>query len=255
MREPAAYRPPFVTETDEARWDDCAACSMLMLVAAWTLGEATDRPSGDVMPRETLRRLREHMRDHLPAERQRGGLTVADAIAMVAAEWPDLAPLRPYRGFWSEFWALLEDEDHAAALWGNPAEVAKPASPLRRWTANDDFGHVVYVGRAKGDRAWVMDPLGSGAYRGQWVSQAQLRQYAYLDEGHLRSCLMVRIGQQSAATRTVEAWATRLAAVKARHAEEVAALQDQLVPIDEAVASARDIALGEAVAAITALRD
>jgi hypothetical protein len=34
------YHPPFVTETDEARWDDCLVCSVVMAVACATTGES-----------------------------------------------------------------------------------------------------------------------------------------------------------------------------------------------------------------------
>lgn len=255
MRLLSVYRPPFVTETNEARWDDCAPSSLLMLVAAWTLGEATDRPSGAIMGQPALKRLREHMRDHLSASKQSGGLTVADAITMAAMQWPELPKLHPFTSTWADFWEHLTVDDCAAALWGNPSEVNKPASPLRRWTANDDFGHVIYVGRAKDDKAWIMDPLGSGAYRGQWVSQAQLRQFAYLDDGHLRSCIMAPIGGQSAAMRENARMTRRLHAIRADYTDQIAQLHERLKPIDEAAAAAREEALGEAAAAIAALRD
>src|SRR5262245_21977684 len=36
--DPRDYRPPFITERNEDVQDDCTVCSVLMAVAAWTLG-------------------------------------------------------------------------------------------------------------------------------------------------------------------------------------------------------------------------
>ena len=44
--------------------------------------------------------------------------------------------------------------------------------------AKDDYDHAVFVHAARGERAFVMDPLGRGRYQGQWVPKADLRQFA-----------------------------------------------------------------------------
>ena len=196
MRDPDVFRPPFVSEVDEPQWDDCVVCSTLMLVSAWTLGKVTDSPTGPVMTRPQLKVLREQMRDHLGARKQVGGLTPADAALMVHREWPWLPPLLTTPHRWDALWHSLQNGS-AAAIWGNPSDVRKPTSPLRRWTEDDDFGHCLLVLRAKDDKGWVMDPLGSGSYKGQWVPEVQLRRFAFMDADRVRSCAVVRIGGQA----------------------------------------------------------
>lgn len=247
MRLPDSYRPPFVTETDEPVWDDCVPCSIVMLVAAWTLGETTDLPTGPTMSRVRLKRLRERMRDRLPRALQGGGLRPEHAVAMVAAQWPFLPPLLTPKPTWDSLWDQLRTGS-AAALWGNPAEVRKPDSPLRRWTANDDFGHCLFVLRATATDAWVMDPLGRGAYKGQWVRAGQLKRYAYLDGERVRSCAVVTIGAQREA-------AVHARAIRARLLGRIDDLKAQIRPIEQVAAEARAQALAEARSAIEALED
>ena len=43
--------------------------------------------------------------------------------------------------------------------------------------ADDDYDHAVFIHAARGERAFVMDPLGRGRYEGHWVSKADLRQF------------------------------------------------------------------------------
>lgn len=197
MRDPAVFRPPFVTEVDEPVHDDCVVASGLMLVSDWTLGQVTDAPRGPVQTKRQLKRTREGMRDHLSGDKQRGGLTPADLVEMVRETWPSLPTLRTPLWTWDELWDSLS-HGRRVALWGNPADVRKPASPLRRWTHDDDFGHCIRVGpsrqRAGRSEAWVMDPLGEGRYKGQWVGRAQLRQFAFLDGEQVRSLAVVVVG-------------------------------------------------------------
>jgi hypothetical protein len=76
-----------------------------------------------------------------------------------------------------ELWARLE-HGRCAVLDGNPIKVTDPGSPLRSMQAKDAYDHAVFIHTAKGDRAFVMDPLGRGRYDGRWVPKADLRQFA-----------------------------------------------------------------------------
>lgn len=256
MRLPERYRPPFVTEVDEPVHDDCVVATTFMQVAAATLGEVTDRPSGETMTKLALKRFREGMRDTLSPESQTGGLRVADAQRMVARTWPHLPHLPSFTYTFDEMWTLLENGD-CVGLWGNPAEVRKPASDLRRWTFDDSFGHDLFVLRAKDDRAWVMDPLGYGAYRGEWVPRAHLRQYAYLDDGYVRSATIAPIGGWTTAALA----ARRAAAVERDLREDKRDLAARILELEanppdcaNPVAAARERALVQARDAIDLLR-
>lgn len=239
MIEPGSYRPPFVTETDEARWDDCGPCSFLMLAATWTLGEVLHRPNGDHW---NLKRLRERLRNHLPADRQAGYTDMGDARAYLKAEWPFLdLPLS--RGDWWGILADLRSGEYAAVAQGNPSG-APADSPLRRWTGNDDFGHFIYLDRADPDRGiFVMDPLGRGDYRGQWVPTSHVRDYA---KDGVVSVVLVPRGGETAEARTRRRMARKLSEAEAEHAAEVRTLnaritdlEAQLLPVTEAAATAR----------------
>ena len=67
MIEAGRYRPIQVTEVDERVYDDCGPCSFLMLAQAWTLGEVVHRSDGREHSKPELKRLREKLRNHLPA--------------------------------------------------------------------------------------------------------------------------------------------------------------------------------------------
>src|SRR3990167_7045274 len=96
LPDPKRYRPPFVTETDEAEWSDCMVCSILMATAAWTLGETVMGNDWRPLNRLEPKRLREKLRNPLPKAQQEGALTFADARAFLAAEWPYLPPIEFY---------------------------------------------------------------------------------------------------------------------------------------------------------------
>ena len=114
---------------------------------------------------------------------------------------------RPHRSTRSrlsfdELWARLQ-AGHCAVLDGNPIKVTDPRSPLRSMQAKDDYDHAVFVHAAKGERAFVMDPLGRGRYQGQWVSKVDLRQFAsrFTTASGSPYCAVVRRGQQSSVER------------------------------------------------------
>ena len=57
----------------------------------------------------------------------------------------------------------------------------------------------IFVHAARGERAFVMDPLGRGRYQGEWVPKADLRQYAsrFTTSSGSPYCAVVKRGEQS----------------------------------------------------------
>ena len=252
MIDPQLYRPPFTTETDEPTWDDCNPCSFLMLAASWTAGECLYKPTGD---RWDLKRLRERLRNYLPADKQRGPLDMADARAYLKAEWPFL-DLPMSRSDWP---AILTDlrNGHSAVAQGNPSG-APDGSPLRRWTTNDDFGHFIFLDRADSRGIFVMDPLGRGAYDGEWVPPWHVRAYA---KDGVVNIITVKRGSETAEARTRRRAATMLASTVSDYTSTITSLnaritdlQAALIPIEDAVAAEHERTITAAVAAVEGLR-
>lgn len=181
------YRPPFVTETDELKWDDCTVCSTLMATASATTGETVSRPSWAPMSRAEMKVLRERIRNHLGPDNQTGGTNMADMRVAFAKEYPWLPQIPSYaeqRNSWSECREKLL-KGWGGIYMGNPSQVSDPNSKLRRWTINDNFGHAIWVDRARRTSAgateyFVMDPLGRGTYSGEWVPEQDLKEYTWI---------------------------------------------------------------------------
>ncbi len=201
------YRSPFITETDEPAFTDCQFCSGLMLVAEWTSGEAIHDRHGNTLEARCLKRLRERIR--VLSGDTVGGASLADLARGVAKRFPDLpsvprttAPVDPLRLSFDELWTKLR-AGHGAVLNGNPIKVADPSSPLRSMQAKDDYDHAIFVHTARGDRAFVMDPLGRGRNQGQWVPRVDLRQFAsrFTTATGSPYCAVVKRGQQSSVER------------------------------------------------------
>jgi hypothetical protein len=160
------FRSPFITETDEPTFTDCQFTSGLMLLADWTAGEAIHDRHGNTLDAKGLKRLRERIRA-LSGDTV-GGASLEDLARGIARRFPDLPPLPrttapgdPPRVSFDELWAKLK-AGHCAVLDGNPIQVKDPKSPLRSMQAADDYDHAIVVHTAKGERAFVMDPLGRG---------------------------------------------------------------------------------------------
>jgi hypothetical protein len=69
--------------------------------------------------------------------------------------------------------------------------------------AQDDHDHAIFVHAARGERAFVMDPLGRGRYQGRWVPKEDLCQFASRSTTTTGSlyCAVVKRGQQSGVER------------------------------------------------------
>ena len=201
------YRSPFITETDEPAFTDCQFAAGLMLVAEWTSGETILDRHGNTLDAVGLKRLPERIR--VLSGDTEGGASLEDLARGVARRFPDLPPLprttaavEPLRLSFDELWAKRQ-AGHCAVLNGNPVKVADPKSPLRSMQARDDYDHAVFVHTARGERAYVMDPLGRGGFQGQWVPKADLRQFAsqFATTAGSPYCALVRRGQQSSVER------------------------------------------------------
>lgn len=179
------YIPPFITETDELRWDDCTVCATLMGVASATLGEAVSNKNWDQLTRSEIKVLRERIRNYLGSDNQTGGTTMADMRVAFAKEYPWLPEIPSYEeqrlGWGVARQRLLNG--FGGVYMGNPSLVTNPNSKLRRWTNNDNFGHAIWVDRARKNAEqvefYVMDPLGRGDYDGEWVPENELEEFTW----------------------------------------------------------------------------
>lgn len=180
------YVPPFVTETDEKNWDDCTVCSTLMATAAATTGETVSNKNWRPKNSKQLKRLRERIRNHLGPGNQTGGTTMADMRVAFKAEYPWLPKIPSYveqQNTWKKARNSLLS-GWGGVYMGNPALVTNKNSGLRRWTNNDNFGHAIWVDRARETASgtyefYVMDPLGSGSYDGEWIAEEDLSEFTW----------------------------------------------------------------------------
>jgi hypothetical protein len=110
--------------------------------------------------------------------------------------------------------------------------------------AKDDYDHAVFVHTAKGERAFVMDPLGRGRYQGQWVTKADLRQYAsrFSTASGSPYCGVVRRSQASSVERLSQEMRERTPDLRA-----------ELVTAKSAITTTRAQALRDAARAIAAM--
>jgi hypothetical protein len=242
------YRAPFITETDEPAFTDCQFCSGLMLVAEWTSGEAIHDRHGNTLDAVGLKRLRERIR--VLSSDTVGGASLEDLARGITRRFPDLpalplttAPDEPLRLSFDELWTKLQ-AGHCTVLDGNPIKATDPKSPLRSMQAKDDYDHAVFVHAAKGERAFVMDPLGRGRYQGQWVPKVDLRQFAsrFTTSRGSPYCAVVKRCEQS-----------RVERVRRRMYEQTRDLRTELATAREAVTTARAQALRDTAKSIAAV--
>lgn len=172
------HRPTFISERelaalwvdgrsqDDARWEDCANCSVGMQVDAMTGGA---KPGAKTL--DEAERLR-FAAGYGPL----GGTDIARLARAAVGRYGIPAP-RVVSGF-ALIWAALTP-GKGAAIAGDP--VGLPAGHrLRRFQPGFVGGHSVYVQREDNqDRVWWMDPLGpkDGSYRGEWATKEELRRF------------------------------------------------------------------------------
>jgi len=171
------HRPAFVTETDERPWKDCLWASGAMLLDKWTNGDLTPT-------HQQLRRL---------AGDRHGGSTLADLHVAYARLGINLrfSPDGGERITWRTLLRRLAK--------GSGAVLLGDDSKLPRWYGRWDYGfwkltkkekatkdnHAVYIERydKRHHRVWLMDPLGRPGWKGEWISVAALRRFAWTTGG------------------------------------------------------------------------
>jgi hypothetical protein len=161
------HRPTFVTETDTRPWIDCLWASAAMLADKWTNGEI----------RVTHGELRRLSGDH------HGGSSFEEM--QVAFHRLGLDFALDARGDSTLTWNALLGRLRSGA----GAVVLGDDSQLPRWYGRWDYGfwkkkgtednHAVYVERYSRGRVWIMDPLARGDWKGEWISVAALRRFAW----------------------------------------------------------------------------
>ena len=172
------YRPEFVTETDERPWQDCLWASGAMLLDKWTNGDVT----------RAHQQLRSLAGDH-------GGSRLADLGVAYAQLGIDLrfSPDGGERITWPDLLRRLESGAGAVVL-GDDADLPRWYGRWDRafWTLTkeetaDKDNHAVYVERydRKRGRVWLMDPLGRGDWKGEWIGIGALRRFAWSRGGIL----------------------------------------------------------------------
>ena len=167
------YRPTFVTETDEHPWTDCLWASGAMLLDKWTNGKIT----------RTHQQLRNLARAH------HGGSSLDDLRSAYARLGVQLR-FSPDGGERITWPALLRRLANGAG-----AVLLGDDSKLPRWYGRWDYGfwkaapdkdnHSVYIERydPRHHRVWLMDPLGRPGWKGEWISVAALRRFAWTARG------------------------------------------------------------------------
>lgn len=168
------YRPSFVTQTDEpSPWGDCVWASASMFLDSWTRGKI--RPE-----RETLRKIAgqaedepSNMTDFARGARRMLGLDVR---------------FSPNGGDPMTFKDLLYRLEN-----GGSALVSGWYSDLpeyyTRWDrkfaakGRTSSGHAMFVTdyQPSRGRVWLMDPLGRGKYKGEWLPVSALQSFVWIN--------------------------------------------------------------------------
>lgn len=169
------HRPTFVSERERAhrwpdgrwdndRWEDCAPCSVVMMVDATTAGRKPATKS--LTEAEALRAAA----GYGPT----GGTNIQQLAATAVTRYRITLPR--YASGWGAVWTMLRP-GWGGAIAGNLGAFP-PGHRLRRFDTSFSGPHSVYVQReSTTERVWWVDPLGprDGTYRGEWVSKADLR--------------------------------------------------------------------------------
>jgi hypothetical protein len=168
--------PHFVTETNDAKWDDCEWASAAMLIEKWT---------GDQIDRRALR----------AAAYVASGASSLGDVARGTANMLGLHLRFSPDGGDPMTWGMLLTR----LARGGGAVLEGAYSRMPRWFQRWDrkfaasgpakSGHAVYVERyePRRGRVWLMDPLGQGDYRGEWISVWDLRRFAAFSRGLVRA--------------------------------------------------------------------
>jgi hypothetical protein len=164
------YTPRFVTQTDEAPpWDDCLWASAAMLLDKWTHGRIQ-------VDRQRLRRASGDFT---------AGSSFADlgrAVSRMYGWRPRSSPSGGDRMTWNDLLQRLADGGGAIVA----GDYRRLGYPYIRWSLSYALnpraaGHAMYIESydAVRERLWLMDPLGRGSYRGEWVAASRIHSFVW----------------------------------------------------------------------------
>lgn len=169
-------RPIFVSEReraglwidgksfDDAKWEDCGPCSVLMLVNATT---GRQKPSSMTLDEAERLRL-------AAGYGPRGGTNIQQLASAAVIRYRITLPR--YASGWSSIWSALKP-GYGAAVAGSMAAFGL-GHRLSRHDRDFDGPHAVYVQReTTTERVLWIDPLAPIGYGGEWVSRDELRAY------------------------------------------------------------------------------
>jgi hypothetical protein len=246
------YRPPFITQTDEAVWNDCTICATLMATASATLGRTVMGHDWRPLTAKELKRRRELIRNEVPGDKDIGGTSMADMRVAFGSFYPWLPDLKEVfydvqRNSWADVIRKLK-ADGCGVLQGNPQDVVNPQSKLRRWTNNDNFGHAIFAERARESNGetqiFIMDPLGRGEYDGEWVPADEVRQFIWTESNYVKANMFVRGGwspEKLAAQDAAEEYIDRIKQLNGRIRDlrgDSTTLQAKVVALTEQIKNA-----------------
>jgi hypothetical protein len=216
---------------------------MMMIAQVATEGwGVTRRANGREVSNRSIKRIRERMRRRTPD--LVGGMPHHLGRVMLLREWPELPwddTLTSARIHFGELWDDVRHGERATVIMGNPIEVKKPTSKLRRWTSNDDFGHAMALVAANKDKGLVFDPLAPYPHRGAWVPKKHIRQFLWLRNGIVMWHWSIEPGsmtEREILRRRKQAQARRLKQEIKSRGIELAASEAE---IDELVMKTRDL--------------
>lgn len=169
------HRPTFVTETDTRPWKDCLWASAAMLADKWTNGEIR-------LTHGELRRL--------SGDESGGSSFVEMQVAFRKLGLPfELNGNGDSTLTWDALLARLRNGAGAVVL-GDDGDLPRRFGrwDLKFWKKEgEEDNHAVYVeqyDRRRG-RVWMMDPLARGPWKGEWISVAALRRFAWFKGGRV----------------------------------------------------------------------
>ena len=250
--DPLKYIPPYVSEINrevDGDLDDCALSAGIALAAVWTGGEILFKQDGT--PRNVID-MREARVKALGPGKKAGGLTLPDVNQFL--HWfdetlPDLPyyPFqKPYDGTlrlsFDQFWEKLQGP-YAAILLGNPSRVKNPASRLRTKQGNDDYGHAIFVWKARNGKATVYDALTRNKpdWQGERIPKEELAQFASaFGQPDAIGCAVIQIGSATKEARARQSAKERESRIKAAHAAVEKVYQDNIRSLEADLVSAND---------------
>src|SRR5262245_37471112 len=179
------FKPRQCTEREPGGYEDCTWCSGVMLANAGF--GANIAPS----TRTEYESLRVAGGDG-PAENPGDGSNLGQLLVGMQRQYSWAPSGSSAHSDWIDVRERLEDVGDCAVLQGSMGVFAKD-SHWRRWDAQFDGAHAVFVERIDGDdHLWWMNPQAPNKYQGEFISLADARRYY---EGLDGGALYTRVGK------------------------------------------------------------